>query len=75
MHTTNSTTAGQLLTCREVADRLGVCERTIANRIRTGELRACKLGRHRNSPVRIDPQDLAAYLAHSKGAEAGGLDA
>ena len=73
MHNTNTT--APLLTCREVADRLGVCERTIANWIRAGELPACKFGQHRNSPVRIDPQDLATYLARSKGARAGGTDA
>lgn len=55
-----------LLTYKAAADLLGVCPATVYNLVRRGDLRAIKLGRQANSPVRIDPADLAAYLERSK---------
>jgi excisionase family DNA binding protein len=55
-----------MLNYKQAAELLGVNERTIYNLIRRGDLRASKLGRSPNSPVRIDPADLAAYLEATK---------
>jgi len=60
-----------LLTYKQAAELLGVCSATVYNLVRRGELPASKLGSSPNSPVRIDPADLAAYITASK-AGAGG---
>ncbi len=48
---------------REVADILNCCERTVFRRIREGQLRAHRNGRL----VRVSDEDLAAYLAQTRG--------
>lgn len=64
-HSTDNTVRA-MLNYKQAAELLGVNERTIYNLIRRGDLRASKLGRSPNSPVRIDPADLAAYLEAMK---------
>jgi excisionase family DNA binding protein len=54
--------AGHLLTKKEVAERLGVSERTIHRRIRDGSIPAVRLGSGRMSPVRIDADELDAWV-------------
>lgn len=52
----------QMLTVQDIAERLGVRENTIYNRIRLGELPASKVGRVH----RIDPRDLESYLVRNR---------
>jgi len=54
---------GHLLTIRDVADRLGVSERTIRRKIRQRELRTVKLGQGEKAPVRIEVEELARFIA------------
>lgn len=51
----------------DVADLLGVSIDTVERRIARGELRAYKLGKHRQSTVRIAPDDLQRFLDRSHG--------
>lgn len=51
----------QLLTIRQVADHLQVCERTVRRWIQEGKLRAMRIGRG----WRIHPRDLDRLL-HSQ---------
>jgi len=51
-----------LLTYREVAEVLGVTDRTVWELVRKGELRNVKVGRS----VRIDPADLRQFIEDSK---------
>jgi excisionase family DNA binding protein len=48
----------RMLTVAMVAKRLCTCERTVHRKIKTGELRAYKLGRL----VRVSETDLALFL-------------
>jgi excisionase family DNA binding protein len=59
---TNDDAAREYLTVAEVAERLHCSEPTIRRRIRSGELEAVKLGRDRNSAVRISLNVLDAWL-------------
>lgn len=52
-----------LLTLRDAAKYLGVCERTIRATIAARLLRCVRIGR----AVRIDPADLRAFIERSKG--------
>jgi excisionase family DNA binding protein len=51
-----------LLTVREVAERLGVCERTVFTLTQEGKLPAARIGR----AVRYDPSDIATFIEASK---------
>lgn len=48
----------KLLSIRQVAEVLTVSEKTVWRRIKNGELRASRLGRH----VKVRPADLDAYV-------------
>ena len=52
----------KLLTIREVAERAGVCERTVRRWIKAGDLRAIRPGRS-GRIVRIDERDWRAFLS------------
>ncbi len=56
------TVTGGLLTVRQVAEMLGVCERTVFSLTQEGKLPAARIGR----AVRYDPADVAAFIAASK---------
>jgi excisionase family DNA binding protein len=49
----------QLLTIPQLAERLGVCTRTIRRQIAAGELRAHRFGRQ----VRVSEEDAIAFIA------------
>lgn len=51
-----------LLTIREAAELLGCSTQTIRRRIDDGQLRSVRLGITPQAPVRINPDDLAAWL-------------
>lgn len=51
--------APKLLSIRQVAEVLTVSEKTVWRRIKNGELRASRLGRH----VKVKPRDLDDYVA------------
>jgi putative molybdopterin biosynthesis protein len=53
---------GSLLTMRDVGKRLRLCERSVYGLIRRGELPAVRIG----GSVRIDPADLADFIARSR---------
>ena len=55
-----------LLTTAQAATYINVDTETIRRWIRSKKLRAIKLGSARNSPVRIDPTDLALFLNDMK---------
>jgi excisionase family DNA binding protein len=50
------------LTSGDVQARLGISRETVEKLIRSGDLRAVKIGPHRNSPYRIAESDLQEYL-------------
>jgi excisionase family DNA binding protein len=50
------------LSIQEVAERLGVCDRTIRRAIKSGELRSVLVG----SRYRISEEDLHNYLHHRR---------
>ena len=52
-----------LLTIREAAGALAVCEKTISNLMKDGRLRAVRIGR----AVRIDVAELRAFIEARKG--------
>lgn len=52
-----------LLSVREAALAMRLCERTIRDLVTRGELRAARFGR----AVRIDPRDLQAMIDARKG--------
>jgi excisionase family DNA binding protein len=60
---TNPGAPGGYLTVAEVARRLLCSEPTVRRRIRAGDLPAVKLGRSRNSAVRVPIDGLDAWLA------------
>jgi excisionase family DNA binding protein len=51
----------QLLTVREVADRLKLSEKSVRRRIASGELPAVRLG-GRGSQLRVDERELDEYV-------------
>jgi len=51
-----------LLTYKQVAAILQLCEKTIFNKVKAGELKAVRLG----GTVRIDSSDLAAFIEQGK---------
>jgi excisionase family DNA binding protein len=53
--------APQLLTVREVADRLKLSEKSVRRRIASGELPAVRLG-GRGTPLRVDERELDQYV-------------
>jgi len=61
-----SNTAGvslePLLTYRQVAELLGVTDRTVWELVRKGELKKVQVGRS----VRVDPVDLRQFIEDSK---------
>ena len=52
-----------LLTTRQAAQTLSICERTLFSLRERGEIRAVKLF----GAVRYDPADIAAFIEKSKG--------
>lgn len=54
------------LTPDEVAQELSVTSATVLNWVKIGTLRGFKLGRGRNSPVRILRADVDALIAASE---------
>lgn len=58
-----SNTSKLLLTPREAAEALSVCEKTLFNLTRRGELPAVKIGR----AVRYAVDDLQAFIARQRG--------
>lgn len=54
--------AGRYYCLKEVAQLLGVTERTVQNWIASGQLRAYKLGPAKNAPVRIHGKSLRNFL-------------
>ena len=64
-HTVSNTDAISLvplLTYRQVAELLGVTDRTVWELVRKGELKKVQVGRS----VRIDPGDLRQFIEDSK---------
>jgi excisionase family DNA binding protein len=53
--------APQLLTVREVADRLKLSEKSVRRRIAGGELPAVRLG-GRGTQLRVDERELDEYV-------------
>lgn len=53
----------RLLTLRQTAEQLALCERSIRSLISAGRLKAVRFGR----AVRVDPIDLRAFIERSKG--------
>jgi prophage regulatory protein len=51
----------QLLTVREVADRLKLSEKSVRRRIASGELPAVRLG-GRGTQLRVDERELDQYV-------------
>jgi len=58
-----------LLTAREAAKGLNVCEKTLWTLTKNGEIPAVRIGR----AVRYDPADLRAWIEKAKSAK-GSLD-
>lgn len=58
----------RLLTVKEAARVLHYSPRTIYRRAADGELRVLRLGSGPKATIRIDPQDLAAFVARSSDA-------
>jgi excisionase family DNA binding protein len=52
----------KLLNVAEVAERLNVSTRTVRKRIADGTLPAVKLGTESHAPVRIDEDELDAWV-------------
>ena len=50
------------LSATEVCDRLRVSRDTLTKLIKSGDLKASKVGSHRNSPYRIDVADVDDYM-------------
>ncbi|WP_013629625.1 helix-turn-helix domain-containing protein [Rubinisphaera brasiliensis] len=53
---------GQMLTYKDAASYLALSERTVWRLVKSGELKAAKVG----GAVRIDPADLRDYVERSK---------
>jgi excisionase family DNA binding protein len=52
----------QLLTVREVADRLKLSEKSVRRRIASGDLPAVRLGGSRGTQLRVDERELDQYV-------------
>lgn len=50
------------LSAAETRERLRVSRDTLSKLIKSGDLKASKIGSFRNSPYRISEEDLAEYL-------------
>jgi excisionase family DNA binding protein len=55
-----------LMTVPEVAAELRLSRDSIDRRIKTGQLRAVKLGAAHNSPVRVRQSELERYVEKSR---------
>jgi excisionase family DNA binding protein len=64
-----ATASEHLLTVRDVADQLGVSERSVRRYIHDRKLWAVKLGDGPQAPVRVEPAELERFVA--KGARRG----
>jgi excisionase family DNA binding protein len=62
---------GSLLTIAETARWVRLSERTVLRRIAAGELSAVRLGSGPRAPLRVDPAELARFIARHP---AGGLE-
>lgn len=51
-----------LLTPAEVCERLGISERSLKSLLRSGAIRAAKIGSAPNSPWRISEEAIADYI-------------
>jgi excisionase family DNA binding protein len=56
----------KLLKVSEVAKRLDQHERTVWQKIATGELQAVRLGSTPQAPVRVDEAELTGWLAERR---------
>ena len=52
----------KLLTSTQVRERLGIGESKLSELIRTGQIKAVKLGAARNAPYRISEEALAEFI-------------
>jgi excisionase family DNA binding protein len=50
------------LSSREARERMGVSRETLRKLIKTGELKASKVGDGRTSPLRIHEDDIRDYM-------------
>jgi excisionase family DNA binding protein len=64
---------GALLTVAEAAGFARVSERTVRRRIAVGDLRVVRLGSGPRAPIRIDPDELAAFVQSHPAGEAANL--
>jgi excisionase family DNA binding protein len=55
--------APMLVTTQQAAPLMALCEKTIRNLVKRGELRAVRCGR----ALRIDPRDITAWIDRQKG--------
>ena len=55
--------SARLLTTAEVAERLGVCDKTVRNLVSDGELAYIRIGKR---GVRFDPGDVQSYIEGAK---------
>lgn len=51
-----------LLTYQQAAELLQVSDRTVYSLVKSGQLNAVKLGKHRNSPARIERRALDVFI-------------
>jgi excisionase family DNA binding protein len=56
----------QLLTVAEVARRLRQSERTVRDKIHSGQLPAVKIGTGPRAPLRVSTAELEAWIARSR---------
>jgi excisionase family DNA binding protein len=63
-------TQWRLLTVVQVAERLNVSRSTVRRRIELGEIPAVRLGRGPHAPVRVDADELAAWVYGERPPEA-----
>ena len=52
-----------LLTTRHAARLMALCEKTVRNLVKAGDLRAVRCGR----ALRIDPRDITSWIDRQKG--------
>jgi excisionase family DNA binding protein len=62
---------GELLTVRQVAERLSVHPETVRQWLRAGDLPAVKLGHKRGSAFRVDADELASFVYGAPEGRAG----
>lgn len=66
--------ATHLLTVHEAAERLGQHEETVRRKIREGTIPALRLGHGPRAPIRVDEDELDAWLRGGSDAHDGGND-